>query len=97
MDSLHQSLIAYAYNIIGSYEEAKDVVQDVLLERINRPENSIHNEKAYMTRAVINRAINARQRLQKMRSDYPGNWLPEPVATESADHALQQKRSSPTR
>lgn len=91
MDSLQQSLIPYAYNIIGSYEEAKDVVQDVLLEMMDRNGKEVQNEKAYLTRSVINRAINTKNRQKKMLSGYPGNWLPEPVATESADTDLLQK------
>jgi RNA polymerase sigma factor (sigma-70 family) len=91
MDSLRPILTSYAYNILGSYEDAKDVVQDVMLEMINRSGADIQNEKAYLTRSVINRAINARNRLQKMQSGYPGNWLPEPVATETADSELNQK------
>jgi RNA polymerase sigma-70 factor (ECF subfamily) len=91
MDSLRPLLTSYAYNILGSYEDAKDIVQDVLLEMINRTGADIQNEKAYLTRSVINRAINVRNRLQKMQSGYPGNWLPEPVATETADGDLNQK------
>lgn len=91
MDTLQQLLTSYAYNILGSYEEAKDVVQDVLLERLNRNSTVIENEKAYLTRSAINRAINAKNRQQKMRSGYPGEWLPEPVATERADDELHQK------
>ncbi|THU38410.1 sigma-70 family RNA polymerase sigma factor [Niastella caeni] len=91
MDSLRPLLTSYAYNILGSYEDAKDVVQDVMLEMINRNVGKIENEKAYLTRSVINRAINARNRLQKMQSGYPGSWLPEPVATEGADDDLHQK------
>jgi RNA polymerase sigma-70 factor (ECF subfamily) len=91
MEPLQQLLTSYAYNILGSYEDAKDVVQDVLLERLNRNGDQIENEKAYLTRSAINRAINAKNRQKKMLSGYPGNWLPEPVATESADHHLHQK------
>src|ERR1044072_1934075 len=92
MDSLRPILTSYAYNILGSYEDAKDIVQDVMLEMINRTTGTvIQNEKAYLTRSVINRAINARNRLQKMRSGYPGSWLPEPVAAETADGDLNQK------
>ncbi|OQP44735.1 RNA polymerase subunit sigma-70 [Niastella yeongjuensis] len=91
MDSLRPLLTSYAYNILGSYEDAKDIVQDVLLEMINRTGADIQNEKAYLTRSVINRAINARNRLQKMQSGYPGSWLPEPVAAETADGDLNRK------
>jgi RNA polymerase sigma factor (sigma-70 family) len=91
MDSLRQVLTTYAYNILGSYEDAKDIVQDVMLEMINRTGAKIENEKAYLTRAVINRAINAKNRQKKLLSSYPGNWLPEPVATETADGEVHQK------
>ncbi len=91
MNSLRPLLTSYAYNILGSYEDAKDIVQDVLLEMINRTGAAIENEKAYLTRSVINRAINARNRLQKIQSGYPGHWLPEPVATETADGDLNRK------
>jgi RNA polymerase sigma factor (sigma-70 family) len=91
MDSLQQLLTSYAYTILGSVEEAKDVAQDVLLERFKRNGDAIENEKAYLTRAAINRAINRKNRQKKVRSGYPGVWLPEPVATERADHDLHQK------
>jgi RNA polymerase sigma-70 factor (ECF subfamily) len=91
MDSLQHTLTSYAYNILGSYEEAKDIVQDVFVEMIDRNGSIIDNEKAYLTRSVINRAINAKNRQKKWRSNYPGNWLPEPVATESADGDLNKK------
>jgi RNA polymerase sigma factor (sigma-70 family) len=91
MDTLQQLLTSYAYNILGSWEEAKDVVQDVTLERIKHNGHTIENEKAYLTRSTINRAINAKKRQKKMQYSYPGNWLPEPVATEAADYELNQK------
>jgi len=91
MDSLQQLLAAYAYNILGSYEEAKDIVQDVLLEKLKLNGDVIQNEKAYLTRSAINKAINVKNRQKKMLSGYPGNWLPEPVATEGADYDLNQK------
>lgn len=91
MDSLRKLLISYAYNILGSVEEAKDVAQDVLLERHKSNSDKIENEKAYLVRAAINRAINVKNRRKRMLSGYPGVWLPEPVATERADYDLHQK------
>jgi RNA polymerase sigma factor (sigma-70 family) len=90
MDQLQQQLTHYAYNITGSYEDARDVVQDVYLEVMNRPEEKILDKKAYLTRSVINRAINWKNRQKKFVSEYPGPWLPEPVATEKADATLEQ-------
>lgn len=89
MDPLQQQLTHYAYNITGSYEDARDVVQDVYLEVMNKPQEAIEDKKAYLTRSVINRAINWKNKQKKI--EYPGPWLPEPVATERADKALEQK------
>lgn len=91
MDPLRNLLTNYAYNITGSYEDARDVVQDVFLEVMDRDESTIENKKAYLTRSVINRAINWKKRQQKFLSEYPGPWLPEPVATEKADTAVERK------
>ena len=91
MDNLEQQLTLYAYNITGSYEEAEDIVQDVLLQVLTIPEETIQNKKAYLTRSVINRAITAKKRRQRTIHEYPGKWLPEPVATETADGRLQQE------
>ncbi|QEC51778.1 RNA polymerase sigma-70 factor (ECF subfamily) [Anseongella ginsenosidimutans] len=80
-----------AYNILGSREEARDIVQDVLIRLLDRPIDHIDNKKAYLVRAVINRAINAKTRQELARKNYRGSWLPEPVMTASADHHLLQK------
>jgi RNA polymerase sigma factor (sigma-70 family) len=91
MDSLQHKLTSYAYNITGSYEDAKDVVQDVYLQVMDNQETDIQNRKAYLTRAVINRAINVKKRQKKIVREYPGTWLPEPVATETADTSLHRE------
>ena len=91
MTDLKDLLTNYAYNITGSYEDARDVVQDVYLEVMNQKGEKIDNPKAYLTRSVINRAINWKKRQKKFVADYPGEWLPEPVATEKADTLLERK------
>jgi RNA polymerase sigma-70 factor (ECF subfamily) len=76
-------LFPYAYNILGSAEDARDAIQDALANYYAAPREGIANEKAYLVKSVINRAINKKQRrkLVPQREE----WLPEPVATESAD------------
>ena len=84
-------LFPYAYNILGSAEDAKDVIQDVLSNYIAQGEKNIEDEKNYLIRSVINRAINVKKRKKKVigQSDI---WLPEPVATDdAADRGLYLK------
>ncbi|MBO9633160.1 MAG: sigma-70 family RNA polymerase sigma factor [Chitinophagaceae bacterium] len=91
MDILRPLLTTYAYNIMGSLEDAKDIVQDAYLKFMQIDTERIGNKKAYLVRTVINLAINQKNRQQKLIDSYPGEWLPEPVATESADSILNTK------
>ncbi len=91
MDALRPLLITYAYNILGSFEDAQDIVQDAFLKFMDVDSSKIDNKKAYLVRMVINLAINQKNRQKKLIDSYPGEWLPEPVATESADTLLNRK------
>jgi RNA polymerase sigma factor (sigma-70 family) len=91
LDVSTKELLPFAYNILGSYQDAKDVIQDVMLERLRHADVQVENEKAYLVRAVINRAINLKNKQSKKISFYPGTWLPEPVSTDSADSEFNQK------
>lgn len=91
MDELRPLLTTYAYNILGSLDEAKDVVQDAFLKFMGIDSDKIEDKKNYLIRMVVNLAINAKKRQQKLVADYTGPWLPEPVATETADAGIEQK------
>ncbi len=83
MEDFSTALFPFAYNITGSVEDARDVVQDVLAAHHTAPPAGIANEKAYLIRSTINRAVNAKKRLQ--RTVREGDvWLPEPIATDDA-------------
>ena len=89
MQDHSQTLFPYAYNILGSAEDARDVVQDVLTKYYAESREGIDNEKAYLIKSVINHAINTKTR--RRRTVQPDFWLPEPVATESADANIHLK------
>lgn len=91
MDSLRPLLTTYAYNILGSLEEAKDIVQDAFLKFMSIDGDKIEDKRNYLIRTVVNLSINAKKRQQKLVSEYTGPWLPEPVATERADAGILQK------
>lgn len=58
-------LFPYAYNILGSAEDAKDAVQDVLIKHLSGSEEHITDEKNYLIRSVINLAVNMKSRQKK--------------------------------
>lgn len=86
MKDYHNLLFPYAYNILGSSDDAKDAVQEVLSNFITSPREGIVNEKGYLIKSVINQSINIKNRQKKLR--HGEVWLPEPLATEEADTDL---------
>jgi RNA polymerase sigma-70 factor (ECF subfamily) len=90
MDTAYRKLLTYAYNILGSVEDAKDVVQDVMEKYIHLDKAAIRNEVQYLTRMVINHSINFKNRTN--RHSAFGVWLPEPVATETGETNLVREQ-----
>ncbi|HEY9259841.1 sigma-70 family RNA polymerase sigma factor [Chitinophaga sp.] len=76
-------LFPYAYNILGAVEDAKDAIQDVLYNYLAASKEHIDNEKNYLIKSVINRALNIKQKKKQVKLG--DVWLPEPVTTEGAD------------
>ena len=91
MEQLRSSLILYAYNIIGSYEDAKDIVQDVFVKFSQLDQEKIEDQKLYLIRMVINLAIDRKRKQKKQLSEYPGPWLPEPIATGDPEKSIHRK------
>ncbi|MBT34087.1 MAG: RNA polymerase subunit sigma-70 [Thalassobius sp.] len=86
-------LFPYAYNILGDFMEAEDLVQEVLNRFMLGNQAHVDNPKNYLIRSVINRAINQKKLLRKQKETYLGPWLPTPVTTEENiyQHADSQK------
>jgi len=79
-----RALVRLAYRLLGSVEEAEDVVQDahVKLLAAERPPD---HAGAWLFRTVTNLAIDRLRHLKVQRRAYSGPWLPEPLATDDAD------------
>lgn len=89
LDSYQNTLFPYAYNILGSSEDAKDVVQDVILKNINLDLSGVDNITGYLVKSVINQSINLKKRNSRLTSNKV--WLPEPLSTEKADSAINKQ------
>src|SRR5690606_24381914 len=88
-EDYQKKLFPYAYHILGSAEDARDVIQDVVLNYIEKRSNNIENSSAYLIKSVINRSITLKERSKKMVGQTI--WLPEPVATEGADQWINSR------
>lgn len=75
----HASMVFnMAYNMIGSYSQAEDILQDMQVKYL---ENKFPADapKSYYARATINHCLNLLKKEE--RTSYPGPWLPEPFLT----------------
>lgn len=92
MQENYRKLLTYAYNIIGSYEDAQDVVQDVMEKYISLDKTDIKNESNFLIKSTVNHAINFKNRHTK-RMVY-GEWLPEPLSLENPENKLIQEQTT---
>ena len=91
MEEYRRLLTTYAYNILGSVDDAMDAVQDTYLKFSRLDQEKIADPKAYLVRMVINTSIDHKQKKLRTLQDYHGTWLPEPVAAETADAVVNSK------
>lgn len=72
-------LFGLAYRLLGSAQEAEDVVQDAFL-RWNTAD-AVDNPPAWLAKVVTNLSLNRLNSARVKREAYVGPWLPEPVLT----------------
>jgi RNA polymerase sigma-70 factor, ECF subfamily len=73
-------LFSIAYRMLGSASEAEDVVQDAWLRARQDEHADIRSPRAYLTTIVTRLCIDHLRSAERTRMEYPGPWLPEPLA-----------------
>jgi RNA polymerase sigma factor (sigma-70 family) len=69
--SLYQPLLqAIALKMVGSWEDAEDIVQDTFVKWLTVDHEKVQNTKAYLIRTVTNNCINHLNSFKKKKSDY---------------------------
>src|SRR6476619_1114391 len=89
-DTYRPLLFSIAYRMLGSASEAEDIVQDTWLRARQGVHAEVRSPRAYLTTIVTRLCIDHLRSAERTRMDYPGPWLPEPLAEpnqESADLA----------
>src|SRR5580704_8527774 len=74
-------LFTVAYEMLGSAVDAEDVVQETWLRWANVDQAEVREPRAYLVRIVTRQALNRLRTVSRLREDYPGEWLPEPLLT----------------
>jgi RNA polymerase sigma-70 factor (ECF subfamily) len=86
LDELRPVALAIAYRMLGSVAEAEDVVQEALLRlhRVLADGERVESPRAYLATVTTRLAIDQLRSGRARRESYPGEWLPEPLVTDSA-------------
>ena len=84
---LRPRLLGLAYRMLGDYDEAEDVVQEAYLRWHSADQGAIRSPEAWLVTVTTRLAVDQLRRLGKERAEYPGPWLPEPIATRITDVA----------
>ncbi len=85
-------LFTIAYNMVGDIAAAEDLVQDTFEKWLQSDHKNVQQVKAYLSRILINKAIDKLEKLNKERAAYKGVWMPQPLLTEEylqEEHTLE--------
>ena len=78
----HRNLLfTVAYEMLGSAVDAEDVVQETWLRWAEVDRAEVRDPRAYLVRVVTRQALNRLRSVARLREDYVGEWLPEPLLT----------------
>jgi RNA polymerase sigma-70 factor (ECF subfamily) len=80
-------LFSIAYRMLGRPSEAEDVVQDAWLRARHDERAEVRSPRAYLTTIVTRLCIDHLRSAERTRMEYPGPWLPEPLAEPNQEPA----------
>ena len=77
-------LFSIAYRMLGSRADAEDMLQETFLRWQQASETAIRDPRAFLVTVITRLCINQLQSARARREQYFGQWLPEPLFTQSA-------------
>jgi len=82
----HRSaLLGVAYRMLGSIADAEDMLQETFIRWQQASPADIQSPRAFLVTILTRLCINHLESARVRREQYYGQWLPEPVLTETAD------------
>ncbi len=80
----HRSLLfSIAYRMLGSVNEAEDMVHETFLRVAGQDLTTIEYPKAYLSQITTRLCLDQLKSARHQREIYVGPWLPEPILTKS--------------
>jgi len=77
-------LFSIAYRMMGTVADAEDVLQDAYIRWQQSVRDDIRSPKAFLVTIVSRLCISQLNSGHMQREEYVGQWLPEPIVTDSA-------------
>ncbi|NJP31808.1 RNA polymerase sigma-70 factor [Micromonospora thermarum] len=90
-DTVRPRLFGIAYRMLGTVQDAEDIVQDTWLRWQHTDRSAVRDATAFLVTATTRLALNAATSARARRESYVGPWLPEPVQT-SVDPATRAEQ-----
>jgi RNA polymerase sigma-70 factor (TIGR02957 family) len=90
-DRLRPLLFSIAYRMLGTVDDAEDIVQEAFLrlEHVRRKGIAIESERGFLTTVATRLAIDELRSARAQRQRYFGPWLPEPLITAAEPDAAE--------
>src|SRR4051812_33104748 len=83
-------LLGLGYRMLGDLHEAEDLVQEAYLRWFQEDRGEVQSPEAWLLTVVSRLALDRLRRAATARASYVGPWLPEPVATDESDRAVER-------
>ncbi|MEQ8350309.1 MAG: sigma-70 family RNA polymerase sigma factor [Leptospiraceae bacterium] len=74
-----QMLFSVAYRMMGSHEDAQDLLQETYIKFSDLKLEEIRNPRGFLVTIITRLAIDAKRSAYEKKRTYPGPWLPEPI------------------
>src|SRR5437667_7219573 len=82
-------LFSIAYQMVGSVSDAEDLLQEAFIRWQQAADSDIRSPKAFLITIVSRLCINHLQSARVQREEYVGEWLPEPLVTDSESNTAE--------
>ena len=89
-------LFAIAYRMLGSAQDAEDMVQETYLRSRATPPETIRSLKAFLTTILTRLCLDQLRLVRRTREAYLGPWLPEPILTANTPEAADPGKRAET-
>ncbi len=77
-------LFGIAYRMLGTRDDAEDIVQDAYIRWHDADVDAIENPEAWLVTIVTRLSIDKLRKASSQRETYIGPWLPEPIVTSNS-------------